>query len=115
MAIANKGDQFGSILAELTTALDNLRRDAEGLAQANVTTADEARQLQELATSGELGAEMEQAARLVSGGAETWDSLLSGRSANSALLFPTMETNAARYGGELRGKITAEPAPSVVE
>ncbi|MEU4314473.1 hypothetical protein [Nocardia sp. NPDC024068] len=115
MAIADRGDAFGTILNQLTTALGDLQREVERLAQANVTTPEEARQLQELAESGELGSEMEQAAALVAAGTETWDGLLSGRSANSALLAPVMQANAARYGSEFSAKIAAEPAPDVVE
>lgn len=115
MAIADRSGDFGSILSELTSALDNLKQEVGRLAQANVTTPDEARQLQEMAESGELGPEMRQAAALVAAGSETWDSLLSGHSANSALLFPVMEANASRYGAEFSAKIAAEPAPDVVE
>lgn len=115
MAIVDRGDEFGSILEELTSALSDLKQEVERLAQGNVTTAEEARQLQELAESGELGPEMEQAAGLVVSGAETWDSLFSGQSANSSLLFPVMEANAARYGADFSAKIRSEPEPDVVE
>lgn len=114
MAIADRGDAFGTILNQLTSALGDLQREVERLAQANVTTPED-RQLQELAESGELGPEMEQAAALVAAGTESWDALLSGRSANSGLLSAVMQTNAARYGSEFSAKIAAEPAPDVVE
>ncbi|WP_040833568.1 hypothetical protein [Nocardia brevicatena] len=109
MAIADRSNDFNAVLARLTSALGELKQEVERLAQTNVTTPDEARQLQEQAESGELGPEMEQAAALVAAGSESWESLLSGRSPNSVLLFPIMEANASRYGAEFRAKIVSGP------
>lgn len=115
MAIANRSEAFGSILAELKSQLDELMQEAQRLAQANVTTAEEAQKLQELAASGELGAEFKQAADLVASGAETWDALFSGKSANSSLLIPAMTANSGKYGAELSAQIRSDPEPDMVE
>ncbi|WP_069163723.1 hypothetical protein [Nocardia altamirensis] len=115
MAAVDKGGQYEAILANLKSELDKLRAETQRVAQENVTSAEEAQQLSQLAKSGELGAEMQQAASLVAGGSETWDSLFSGKSANSALLEPIMQANAGKYGGELSGRIKGDPVPGVVE
>ncbi|WP_067853221.1 hypothetical protein [Nocardia shimofusensis] len=115
MAAVDRSGQYESILADLKSEIGKLREETQRVAQANVTSAEEAQQLSQLAASGELGAEMQQAASLVAGGSETWDSLFSGKTANSAFLEPIMQANMEEYGGELSAKIKADPVPGVVE
>ncbi|MFD8098402.1 hypothetical protein ACFV24_02605 [Nocardia fluminea] len=115
MATHDENSQYESILAQLKSEMNNLRREVQQLTQATATSAEEALQLSQVAKSGEWGPEMQQAAELVANGIETWDSLFSGRSTNSALLKSAMQPNAAKYGGELSAKIKADPVPHVVD
>jgi hypothetical protein len=79
-------DEFRAATAELDSVNAQARVDLARFEQDNQPTAAELRELQEAAESGDLGFDMQELARRVDAGEDSWPAIFSGESPNSVLL-----------------------------
>lgn len=78
--------QLRAATAELDRVVTQARQDLSTFQRENEPTPEEMRELQEAARRGDLGFDMEELARRVDDGGDTWDAIFSGESPNSMLL-----------------------------
>jgi ABC-type transporter Mla subunit MlaD len=79
-------DEFRAATAELDSVIAQARVDLARFERDNQPTAAELRELQEVAESGDLGFDMQELARRVDDGTDSWPAIFSGESPNSVLL-----------------------------
>lgn len=79
-------DQFREASAQFDELVAQTRQDLARFQRDNEPTPEELRDLQEAAQAGDLGFDMEELARLVSEGDDTWPAIFAGESPNAALL-----------------------------
>jgi hypothetical protein len=79
-------DELRAATAELDGVIAQARVDLARFERDNQPTAAELRALQEAAASGSLGFDMQELARRVDDGADSWPAIFSGESPNSVLL-----------------------------
>lgn len=83
---ADLEDQLRAATAELDQVVAQARQDLARFDRDNQPTPEDLRALQETAESGELGFDMEELARRVDEGTDSWPAIFSGESPNSVLL-----------------------------
>ncbi|WP_405160188.1 hypothetical protein OG203_27620 [Nocardia sp. NBC_01499] len=108
MPISSPGSDIRAAISRLDAAIDQAEQDLASYKQRNQPTAAELQQLTEKASSGELGADMQAAAGLVSSGAETWMGLFSGVSAYSHLLESHVNRMVAEHSGAIQASIAGD-------
>ncbi|WP_433202646.1 hypothetical protein ACQP1G_12645 [Nocardia sp. CA-107356] len=66
-------------------------------------------ELQSKAQSGDMGAEMQSAASLVSSGVDTWSNLFSGKSSNSGLVSSHLDKMITENRDAIRAAVAGDP------
>ena len=79
-------DQLRAATAELDRVVTQARQDLAVFERENTPTPEETAELQEAARSGELGFDLEELARRVDEGHDSWAAIFAGESPNSVLL-----------------------------
>ncbi|MFX0580896.1 hypothetical protein [Nocardia nepalensis] len=111
MAATNPIDfasRMATALEKVKTAIEQADQQLAVFKGANEVPADVLQKLQTKAQSGELGADMQAAAGLVSGG-ETWAALFSGKSSNSGLLLSHLDKMRTEHGDAVRAAVSGDP------
>ncbi|WP_067479648.1 hypothetical protein [Nocardia amamiensis] len=115
MATSTPDSSIAAAIQRLDTAIDQAKKDLDSYKQQGQPTAEDLQELQKMAAAGELGADMQSAAALVSSGQESWLSLCSGKSSNSHLLDSHVSRMLAEHGGaitaSIQGDTSFDPKP----
>lgn len=87
--------QLRAARSELDGAVEGAWRDVARFRRDYAPTAQEYRDLQDAAARGTLGDDMQELARRIERGDDTWDAVFSGESPNSELLGSTIDRTIA--------------------
>jgi hypothetical protein len=102
-------DRLRAAMAELDQVVGQARQDLARFDRENQPTREELRELHDAARRGELGFDMEELARLVDEGRDTWPAIFSGESPNSILLRGHLERMIEENQEAVRTAIEEDP------
>ncbi|MFE7803020.1 hypothetical protein [Nocardia sp. NPDC057440] len=105
MAGVTNDSTFAAVLERVNAAIAKAEQSHAKFKQENQPSAEDLQEMHRLAAAGELGAEMQAAASLVSSGQETWQSLCSGKSANGHLLASHLDRMNAEHGDAVAASV----------
>ena len=102
-------DQLLAATAELDQTVAQARVDLADFQRAHQPTAEDTRALQEAAASGDLGFDLEELARLIDEGRDSWAAVFSGQSPNADLLRGLLERTFEENADSVRTALEQDP------
>ncbi|HEV8557747.1 MAG TPA: hypothetical protein VGR06_15290 [Actinophytocola sp.] len=102
-------ERLRAAMAEIDQAVAQARQDLARFERENRLTQEELQALHDSAARGELGFDMEEAARLVDEGRDTWAAIFSGESPNSVLLRGHLERMIDQNRDAVRTALEEDP------
>ncbi|MET9285416.1 hypothetical protein [Nocardia beijingensis] len=110
MAVANNDydAKVRAAMDNLRSAIADTRNQLNSYRQRNQPSAELLQHLQDKASSGDLGADMQALADLVASGQETWMNLFTTATANSALLHSHLDRMYAEHGAAVRAALQGD-------
>ncbi|MEW1740064.1 hypothetical protein AB0346_29370 [Nocardia beijingensis] len=110
MAVANNDydAKVRAAMDNLRSAIADTRNQLNSYRQRNQPSAELLQHLQDKASSGDLGADMQALADLVASGRETWMNLFTTDTANSALLHSHLDRMYAEHGAAVRAALQSD-------
>ncbi|MEU0503259.1 hypothetical protein [Nocardia sp. NPDC005998] len=101
--------RIATALEKVKTAIEEADRQLAHFKADNQVPAEVLAELQSKAQSGELGADMQSAASLVSSGVDTWPNLFSGKSSNSGLVSSHLDKMITENRDAIRAAVAGDP------